>query len=491
MPIYYLFVFLVVLVFLEVPIAFAMIMSSFLFLFLDGQVPLHIVIQRIAPGLDSFPLLAIPLFVLAGNILNTSGIAHRIFDFALSLFGHIRGSLAHVNVVASIIFAGMSGVAQADAAGLGAIEIEAMERAGFKRDFSAAITAASSIIGPIIPPSAIMIMYAVQADASLADLFLAGVVPGLLMGLFLMITVYYLAVSGRIEAPVLPRASWGKILNTFLKAFPGMLAPIFLIGGLLTGIATPTELGALIVLYAIILGVITKDLNWANIWDCALNTFITCGVLVCIVAAAVPFGWLMAMNGLPQILADTLMQVSSNKYIILLIINMGLLVLGCFLETSALLMISVPVLTPLLIELQVDPVHFGIIIILNLMIGANTPPFGLILFVMMEVAKVPFNKLVRAFLPFYFPLLILLLLITFFPAISLWLPTSLKEPPAKPQASTTIQTQKPEQFVGSRSDSVCLNTSDIGYQATHYSYLSGYNSLTSDNIKKNKDWLYQ
>ena len=428
MPIEFLFLFLLVLVIVEVPVAFAMTISAFLFLVLDGQVPLQIVVQRIAPGLDSFPLLAIPLFVLAGNILNSAGIAHRIFDFALALFGHIRGSLAHVNVVASIIFAGMSGVAQADAAGLGTIEIEAMERNGFERDFSAAVTAASSIIGPIIPPSTIMVMYAVQADASLSELFLAGVVPGLLMGALLMGTVYFLAVSGRVAAPVLPRADWPRLWKTFIRAFPGMLAPVFLVGGLLTGVATPTELGALIVLYAAILGLITKDLNLSRIWDCALTTFTTCGVLVFIIAASVPFGWLMAMNGVPQMLADAMMGMTSNKYLILILINFGLLILGCFMETAALLMIAVPVLAPLLMELQVDPVHFGIIIILNLMIGANTPPFGVILFVMMEVAKIPFNRMVKAFMPFYVPLAILLILITFFPTISLWLPKFIEGP---------------------------------------------------------------
>lgn len=422
MPIELLFIFLLILVVLEVPVAFAMTASAFLFLILDAQAPVQIVVQRIAPGLDSFPLLAIPLFVFAGNIMNNAGIAHRIFDFALALLGHIRGSLAHVNVVASIIFAGMSGVAQADAAGLGTIEIEAMEKNGFKRDFSAAVTAASSIIGPIIPPSTIMVMYAVQADASLAELFLAGVVPGLLMALMLMATIYYLAASKRIVAPVLPRADWSRIWKTFLRAFPGMLAPVFLVGGLLSGVATPTELGALIVLYAAILGLITRDLNFAGIWECALDTFTTCGVLVFIVAASVPFGWLMAMNGVPQMLADVMMDLSTNKYILLILINLGLLIAGCFLETGALLMIAVPVLAPLLMELQVDMVHFGIIIILNLMIGANTPPFGVILFVMMEVAQIPFNRMVKAFMPFYIPLALLLILITFFPLISLWLP---------------------------------------------------------------------
>ncbi len=422
MSIMILFVLLAILVLLEVPVAFAMTLSAILFLAFDGMISPQIVVQRLAPSLDSFPLLAVPMFILAGNLLNKSGIAEKIFDFALSVVGHVRGSLAHVNVLASIIFSGMSGVATADAAGLGKIEIEAMEREGFDKGFSAAVTGASSIIGPIIPPSSIMVIYAVSAGTSLTAMFLAGVFPGLLMGLVLMGTIYFLCVAKVVKVPARPRAQWGHIWKTFVAAFPGLLAPLVLVGGLLGGIATPTELSAIIVVYAVLLGVIYKEINIRIFWECMVDTIITCGVIIFVFAAASPFAWIMAMWGFPQQLADTMMMLTSSKLLILVIMNLGLLFLGCFMETGALLLISVPVLTPLLQQISVDPVHFGIIIIVNLMVGANTPPFGVILFVMMDVAKVSFSQYIRSFMPFYLPQLAILFIITFVPAICLWLP---------------------------------------------------------------------
>jgi tripartite ATP-independent transporter DctM subunit len=423
MSIMVLFILLAILVMLEVPVAFAMTLSAIMFLAFDGTISPQIVVQRLAPSLDSFPLLAVPMFILAGNLLNNSGITERIFDFALSLVGHIRGSLAHVNVLASIIFSGMSGVATADAAGLGKIEMQAMEREGFDKAFSAAVTGASSIIGPIIPPSTIMVIYAVAAGTSLSEMFLAGVLPGLLMGLVLMGTIYFLCITKKVTVPARPQAQWKHIWKTFISAVPGLLAPIVLIGGLLAGIATPTELSAIIVVYAIILGMIYRKLNMTILWECMVETIITCGVIVFVFAAASPFAWILAYWDFPQQLADTMMSLTSNKLLILLTLNIGLLFLGCFIETGALLLITVPVLAPLLLQINVDPVHFGIMLIINLMVGANTPPFGVILFVMMDVAKVTFSQYLRAFMPFYLPQLAILLIITLVPGICLWLPT--------------------------------------------------------------------
>lgn len=442
MSVMFLFLLLAVLVLLEVPVAFAMILSAILFLVIDGTTPVQIVVQRLAPSLDSFPLLAIPMFVLAGNLLNKTGIAERIFEFALSLVGHIRGSLAHVNVLASIIFSGMSGVAAADAAGLGMIEMRAMEREGFAKGFSAAVTGASSIIGPIIPPSSIMVLYAVQVGAPLSAMFLAGVLPGLLMGLVLMMTIYIMCVTGAVAVPARPRSRWPHIRKTFVAALPGLLAPIVLVCGLLAGVATPTELGAVIVVYAVLLGLFSRELDTRKIWDCMVDTFVSCGVIVFVIAASAPFAWIMAVWNLPQDLANTMMSLTANKFVILAILNAGLLILGCFLETAALLLISVPVLVPLLQQIGVDPVHFGIIIILNLMIGANTPPFGVILFVMIDVAKVPFSRYVRSFMPFYIPQVLLLIIITSLPALSLWLPRIVEGNSIRHKASIPIQEHK-------------------------------------------------
>lgn len=416
------FVAFAVLVAIEVPVAFALAASAVVWLTLESPIPLTIVVQRMASGLDSFPLLAIPLFILAGSLMNRAGLAARIFAFALSLFGHVRGSLAHVNVAASIVFAGMSGVAQADAAGLGTVEIRAMRKAGFDPAFSAAVTAASSIIGPIIPPSVIMVIYAVLAQVSVADLFLAGILPGFLMGGLLMALIYWLARTGRITAPTRPRASIGQVGTTFVRALPALLAPVILVAGLLSGAATPTELGAVTVAYAMAVGFAQRELTFKKLHLCLVETGITTGVLVFIIAAAVPFGWVVSVNNLPAALTSTLLGISDNPYVILFMVNLLLLLAGLVMETTAILLIAVPALLPLAMALEIDLVHFGIIMVLNLLIGATTPPFGVLLFIMMDIAKISFAQIVRAMLPFYIPLVLALLIITFWPGLVLLIP---------------------------------------------------------------------
>jgi tripartite ATP-independent transporter DctM subunit len=330
--------------------------------------------------------------------------------------------LAHVNIVASMIFAGMSGVAQADAAGLGTIEVRAMRKEGFDPAFSAAVTAASAIIGPIIPPSVIMVIYAVMAQVSVADLFLAGILPGLAIGLLLMATVYVMALTGRIHAPVRERAGAPAIGRAFVRALPALVAPLLLVGGILGGVATPTELGAMTVIYAILLGFINRELTWRGVWRCFAETLVTSGVLVFIISAAVPFGWVIAVKNIPTQLAALMLSWTDSPYAILALINVLLLVVGCFLETTAILLIATPALLPLALALGIDPVHFGLIMIFNLLIGATTPPFGVILFIMMDIAKISFGQMIRAMLPFYLPLGAALLIITYWPGLVLWLP---------------------------------------------------------------------
>ena len=409
-------------VLIELPIGFALALSAMAVITLDMPVPVTVVVQRMASGIESFPLLAIPLFILAGNLMNRAGIAERIFAFALALVGHVRGSMAHVNIVCSIIFAGMSGVAQADAAGLGTIEIRAMRRQGFDPAFAAAVTAASAIIGPIIPPSVIMVIYAVNAQVSVGELFLSGVVPGLVMGTALMALVYFMAVTGRITAPVQARATLPELARATKDALPALVAPIALVGGILIGVATPTELGALVVVYAAVLGFIQKELTWRELWQAAVDTLVTYGVLVYIIAAAVPFGWVVAVTEAPQKLADALFAISQDKYVILALINVILLVAGCFMETTAILLIATPALLPIAMQLGIEPVHFGLIMIVNLLIGALTPPFGVILFIVMEIAQVSFARVVRAVMPFYVPLFATLLLITYWEDMAMFLP---------------------------------------------------------------------
>ena len=409
-------------VLLEMPIAFALALSAVGYLAFTGGVPMTVVVQRMAPGLDSFPLLAIPLFILAGNLMNSGGLAARIFDFAQALLGHMRGSLAHVNIAASMIFAGMSGVAQADAAGLGTVEIRAMRQRGFDPAFSAAVTAASAIIGPIIPPSVIMVIYAVIAQVSVADLFLAGILPGLVIGALLMIQVYVMAVTGRIVAPVSPRAAPGEIGRTFWRALPALLAPIILVAGLLSGAATPTELGAVTVIYAAAVGFAARELTLRTALQSVAQAGLTSGVLVFIISAAVPFGWVVSVNNVPAHLSEWMLALTDNKYLILALINLLLLGAGLVMETTAILLIAVPALLPLALALEIDLVHFGVVMVLNLLIGATTPPFGVILFIMMDIAQVSFGRMVRAMLPFYLPLAAALLLITFWPELVLFLP---------------------------------------------------------------------
>jgi tripartite ATP-independent transporter DctM subunit len=410
---------------IELPVGFALALSAMLVITLDMPIPVTVVVQRMASGIESFPLLAIPLFILAGNLMNRAGIAERIFNFAMALVGHIRGSTAHVNIVGSMVFAGMSGVAQADAAGLGAIEIRAMRREGFDPAFAAAVSAGSAIIGPIIPPSVIMVVYAVNAQVSVADLFLSGFIPGVLMGLALMAMVYYLAVTGRVHAPVRPRATAGQLWSATRAALPALVAPVFLVGGILAGIATPTELGALVVVYAIALGFWEKELTWREVWHATAETLVTYGVLVYIIAAAVPFGWVVAVTEAPQKLADAMFALSQDKYVILALINVMLLVAGCFMETTAILLIATPTLLPIVLKLGIDPVHFGLIMIVNLLIGTLTPPFGVLLFVMMDMTKASMWTMVRAVGPFYLPLAATLLLLTFVPAVSTFVPSLL------------------------------------------------------------------
>lgn len=423
-----LFALFAILVAIEMPVAFAMGLSSIVTIAITQPIPLSIVVQRMGTGLDSFVLIAIPLFVLAGHLMNRAGIAERIFAFADALVGHLRGGLAHVNVVASMIFAGMSGVAQADAAGLGVVEVNAMRREGYDPAFAAAVSASSAIIGPIIPPSVIMVVYAVLVQVSVADLFLAGILPGLLMGGTMMAMIWWLVRTGRVVAPAPRPMSVSRLGRTFVRALPALAAPVLLTVGLLAGVATPTELGALTVVYAAALGFAQRELTFREVLGACRETLVTCGVLVFIIACAVPFGWIVATSQAPMKLAAFMMSISDNKVAILALVNVGLLVVGCFMETTAILLIATPTLYPLVVALGIDPVHFGIILVVNLLFGTLTPPFGVILFIMMDIAKVSLARMSRAVLPFYLPLAATLVVVTYWADFVLAVPRFFGKP---------------------------------------------------------------
>ncbi len=407
---------------LGVPVGIALAGSSLIFVLITGQVPDVVVVHRMINGVDSFPLLAVPFFILAGNLMNTAGITNRIFDFARAVVGWMRGGLGHVNVGASVIFAGMSGAAVADAGGLGAIEIKAMRDSKYDVDFAVGITAASSTIGPIIPPSLPMVIYGVMTGASIGQLFAAGFIPGLLMALALMIMVAWYA-----RARNYPRDqafAWRALGETFKRAFLSLMTPVIIVGGILLGIFTPTEAAVAACAWALILGlVVYRTLTPRRFLRVSFDTIETTAVVLFIVGGASIFAWILTSNRVTEQFASLILAFSDNPIVVLLLINLILLIIGCFMETVAAITILVPVLLPIAIHIGVDPVHFGVVMVLNLMIGLLTPPVGMVLYVLSRVAKIPFERCLAATVPFLVPLVIVLLLVTFVPQLSMWLPT--------------------------------------------------------------------
>ncbi|MCI4663085.1 MAG: TRAP transporter large permease [Neomegalonema sp.] len=407
-----------------VPIATSLAASSLIYILVTEQGPALNVIHRMVSGVDSFPLLAVPFFILAGNLMNTSGITNRIFDFAKACVGWLRGGLGHVNVGASVIFAGMSGAAVADAGGLGAIEIKAMKDGGYDPDFSVGVTAASSTIGPIIPPSLPMVIYGVVASASIGQLFAAGFLPGLVMALALMAMVAWYA--WRRGYPKDARFLLDNLETTFGRAFLSLLTPAIIVGGILGGVFTPTEAAIAASAYAAFLGaVVYRTLSWKRLLRVTFDTIETTAIVLYIVAGASIFAWLLTSNRVTEQFAEFILGATSNPYVILLLINLILIVVGCFMETIAAITILTPVLLPIVMKVGVDPVHFGVIMVLNLMIGLLTPPVGMVLYVLSRVSKVPFERCVVATAPFLIPLVLVLALVTFVPAISMLLPSML------------------------------------------------------------------
>ena len=408
------------LIIIGAPIAIALGGSSALWVYLSKSVPDFTILHRMVMGVDSFPLLAIPFFILAGSLMNEAGLTSQIFNFAKAVVGWLPGGLGHVNIGASIIFAGMSGTAVADAGGLGTIEIKAMTDAGYDIDFSVAVTGASSTIGPIIPPSLPMVIYGVMASASIGKLFIAGFIPGLLMGLALAVMVAYYA--HKRHYPRDAKFSFKQLGVSFIEGLPALMTPVIIIGGIASGIFTPTEAAIASVVYALILGLVYRTLNLKKLIAVSMETAETTAVILLIVAGASIFAWVLTANQVTEKFAALVLGITENKYLLLLVINILLLIVGCFMETIASITILTPVLLPVVIKLGIDPIHFGVIMVLNLMIGLLTPPVGMVLFVLTRVAKIPFDRIVRATGPFIIPLVIVLFLITYFEPLCMWLP---------------------------------------------------------------------
>lgn len=372
-------------------------------------------------GVNNFPILAVPFFVLAANIMNAGGVTGRIFGFANCLVGHVRGGLGHVNVLASMIFAGMSGTAVADAAGLGTLEIKAMRDAGYDLGFSTGITGASSVIGPIIPPSVAMIIYGWLADVSVGGLFIGAILPGVMMGLFMMVMVYIYAIKRK--TPQRPRASLGEILTSSRDAILSLLTPVIIVGGIWSGVFTPTESGAVASLYAIILGsAIYRDVSPRKLLEVFYTTIEFTAIILFIISCAMLYAWLMVRLRIPLILAEGLVGISSNPLIVLFIITGFLLIVGCFMSVLESVIIFTPILTPMVTQLGIDPLFFGIFMVITLSIGVLTPPFGNVIYVLVRITGLPFEQVVKSILPFILPIFAVIVLIIFFPSLTTYIP---------------------------------------------------------------------
>jgi len=415
----------IVLLALGAPIFVAMLAASFAWILQTGNLSLFTMgAQRMYASVNSFTLLAIPLFIFAGLLMNMSGVSKRLFDYANTLIGHITGGLGHVNVVASMFFAGMSGSAVADAAGLGAIEMKAMKDAGFDDGFSGAVTAASSTIGPIIPPSIPMVLFGGLTSVSVGRLFLGGFIPGLVMGFSLMLIVYF--VAKKRNYPVSPKATFKEHWRAFLDALPSLIMPVIILGGILSGMFTPTEAATVACLYALALGVfLYKEIDLRKLWILLRETMRNTAQVMAIIAAAGLFGWVMTYQGIPAAIIKSIIGFTDNKYVVLLIINIVLLILGCFMEGNAILILTVPIMVPIAKEFGIDLVHLGVIMCLNTMIGTVTPPVGMCLYPVMTLGNLTMGQMVKEIIPFLIILIVALLLVTYISPLATFLPTLL------------------------------------------------------------------
>jgi tripartite ATP-independent transporter DctM subunit len=408
---------------LRVPVACAMLLPCLVYVVVSEDISLGVALQRTVAGLNSFPLLAVPLFMMTGYLSNAAGLADRLFRFLMSLLGRVPGSLGYVNVSSSVMFSWMSGAAIADAAGLGAVLVPAMRKRGYEEGFALGLTGASSMIGPIMPPSIPAIIYAVTAGVSVGGLFFAGVLPALVLAFILCVYVFFYA---RKHRPGHDQGEEiGSIWETTWAAVPVLFTPVIILGGILGGVFTPTEAAAAAVMYVLFLSLCYRSLTLAGLYDVLVRTAGTTGSIMFVVSAASLFGWVIAREEGPQMVADGLLRVTDNPYVFLLLVNFALLLIGMLLEPVAALLITVPVLLPVAVQFEVDPLHLGIVMILNLVIGLLTPPVGLVLYVLSSVTGVPFHKVVRGMVPFLIPLGITLLIVTFIPGVSLWLPRML------------------------------------------------------------------
>ena len=411
---------LLILMILGVPVAISLAVASALYLLTNG-INLAQMVQELAVNVNSFALLAAPFFVLVGQLMNTGGITKRLFGFVKSVVGHIRGALGHANILVSMIFAGLSGAALADAAGLGTVEIKAMEEDGYDTEFAVAVTGASSTIGPIIPPSIVMVVIGISAGSSIGKLFLGGIIPGIIMGVALMIMVAYTSIARKYPKGQKPTAK--IVLKSFVQAFPSLLTPAIIIGGILGGVFTPTEAGVVAVIYAVILSVfIHKAIGIKQLPRILLDSMLTSAKILFIVSAAGAFGWILAYEQVPQKLTAFIIGFVHSPSVFLFVILFFYLLLGCIMDAASIVVLTVPVLVPTLAGLQIDPIHFGVLVAISMSIGTLTPPLGTVMYLLMEISKITIDRYAKAIWPFLLVLIAVLLILVLVPQLILWIP---------------------------------------------------------------------
>jgi len=404
-----------------VPIAFILGLTPLVALIIQGETPLILVSQRIFTGMDSPVLMAVPFFILAGNIMSAGGMTERLLRFCNLLVGSFRGGLAYINVVISMIFAGITGAAVADTSAVGSILIPAMKKDGYDGDFASAVTATSSTIGPIIPPSIPFIIYGVLGEVSIASLFLAGFIPGILLGVFQMGVVWYYARKRGYSGS--KRISSREALKVVIDAALVLLMPVIILGGILTGIFTPTESSCIAVFYALFIGLfVYRDIHLRDLPGILIKTGATSSLVMLVIGTASIFSWVLASEEVPQMVTGTILSLTENKIVILLLMNMLLLIIGTFMELTASLIILAPVLLPLMMKIGVDPLHFGVILVLNLVIGLTTPPVGVCLFVAASIGQTSLEKLSRAIIPFLLASIAVLIICTYWEGIIMFIP---------------------------------------------------------------------
>lgn len=406
---------------INVPVGFSLGCSALVTILVCMEMPLQIIVQRFFVTFDSFTMMAIPLFMLAGALMNGSGISERIITLADRAVGHIRGGLAQGNILASMMFAGISGSAAADASGLGSVLIPAMRRRGYDDDFSVVVTAASSTIGPIIPPSIMFILFASIASLSVGQLFIAGLLPGIIVGVSQMITTYIIATKR--NYPVSPKPTIGEFFKAFFNTIDALIMPIIIVGGVLSGVFTATESGAVAVLYALIIGVLRKELTLQKLYSAVREAAVSTGSMMLIIASASLFGWLLTIDQFPLRVVNLMMSISTNKIVVTFLILLLLLIVGMFLDGTSALIILVPILFPLAASYGFDPIHFGTFMVVSLLIGGITPPVGILLYICCNIAKIEVKDTFRMLAPYLVTYLIVAILIGLVPQFSTFIPS--------------------------------------------------------------------